>query len=144
MQISNAQAEAWKEENYKTEHLRGMIKKLEPRSDRTLCLKNRSWIPCFGDLRALIMHETHKSKYSIYPGSDKIYHELKKLYSQHEGKNHHQCHYHTSIKAMPFEALYHRKCRSPIYWAEVGDSQLTGPEIMHETTEKIIQIKSRI
>ncbi|GJS14829.1 putative reverse transcriptase domain-containing protein [Tanacetum coccineum] len=52
--------------------------------------------------------------------------------------------YHTSIKATPFEALYGRKCRSPICWAEVGDSQLTGPEIIHETTEKIVQIKSRI
>nr|GEZ56921.1 retrotransposon protein, putative, Ty3-gypsy subclass [Tanacetum cinerariifolium] len=50
--------------------------------------------------------------------------------------------YHTSIKAAPFEALYRRKCRSPVYWAEVGDRQLTGPEIIHETTEKIVQIKS--
>ncbi|GJU79526.1 putative reverse transcriptase domain-containing protein [Tanacetum coccineum] len=52
--------------------------------------------------------------------------------------------YHTSIKAAPFEALYGRKCRSPICWAEVGDAQLTGPKIVHETTEKIIQIKKRI
>ncbi|GJZ20723.1 putative reverse transcriptase domain-containing protein [Tanacetum coccineum] len=52
--------------------------------------------------------------------------------------------YHTSIKAAPFEALYGRKCRSPICWAEFGDSQLTGPEIIYETTEKIVQIKSRI
>ncbi|GJZ20642.1 putative reverse transcriptase domain-containing protein [Tanacetum coccineum] len=52
--------------------------------------------------------------------------------------------YHTSIKAAPFEALYGRKCRSPICWAEVGDSQLLGPEIIHETTEKIVQIKSCI
>ncbi|GJX06630.1 putative reverse transcriptase domain-containing protein, partial [Tanacetum coccineum] len=52
--------------------------------------------------------------------------------------------YHTSIKATPFKALYGRKCRSPICWAEVGDAQLTGPGIIHETTEKIIQIKMRI
>ncbi|GJU85466.1 putative reverse transcriptase domain-containing protein [Tanacetum coccineum] len=52
--------------------------------------------------------------------------------------------YHTSIKAAPFEALYGRKCRSPVCWAEVGDAQLTGPAIIHETTEKIVQIKSRI
>nr|GEV17722.1 hypothetical protein [Tanacetum cinerariifolium] len=52
--------------------------------------------------------------------------------------------YHTSIKVAPFEALYGRKCRSPICWAEVGYSQLTGPEIIHETTKKIVQIKSRI
>ncbi|GJS59350.1 putative reverse transcriptase domain-containing protein [Tanacetum coccineum] len=52
--------------------------------------------------------------------------------------------YHTSIKAAPFEALYDRKSRSPICWAEVGDAQLTGPKIVHETTEKIIRIKKRI
>ncbi|GJT14900.1 putative reverse transcriptase domain-containing protein [Tanacetum coccineum] len=52
--------------------------------------------------------------------------------------------YHTSIKAAPFEALYGRKCRSPICWDEVGDRQHTGLEIIHETTEKIVQIKSRI
>nr|GEU78419.1 hypothetical protein [Tanacetum cinerariifolium] len=49
--------------------------------------------------------------------------------------------YHTSINAAPVEALYGRKCRSPICWVEVRDAQLTGPEIIHETTEKIIQIK---
>ncbi|GKA76382.1 putative reverse transcriptase domain-containing protein [Tanacetum coccineum] len=52
--------------------------------------------------------------------------------------------YHTSIKVAPFEALYGRKCRSHVCWAEVGDVQLTSPEIVHETTDKIIQIKQRI
>ncbi|GJV28651.1 putative reverse transcriptase domain-containing protein [Tanacetum coccineum] len=52
--------------------------------------------------------------------------------------------YHTSIKDAPFEALYGRKCRSPVCWAEVGEAQLTDPKIIQETTEKIIQIKSRI
>ncbi|GKC48033.1 putative reverse transcriptase domain-containing protein [Tanacetum coccineum] len=70
--ILNAQAEARKDENYIIEDLCGMIKKLEPRADGILCLRNRSWIPYFGDLRALIMHESHKSKYSIHPGSDKM------------------------------------------------------------------------
>ncbi|GJZ71033.1 putative reverse transcriptase domain-containing protein [Tanacetum coccineum] len=225
MQILNAQVEARKEENYGTEDLCGMIKNLEPHADGTLCLKNRSWIPCFGDLRALIMHESHKSKYSIHPGSDKMYQDLKKLYwwpnmkaeiamyvikcmtcakvkaeyqkpsgllvqpvipetdtmdkltrqylkevvSRHgvlvsiisdrdngqsertiqtledmlracvmdfrKGWDIHlpliefsyNNNYHTSIKATPFEALYGRKCRSPICWAEVGDAQRTGP-----------------
>ncbi|GJR14582.1 putative reverse transcriptase domain-containing protein [Tanacetum coccineum] len=44
----------------------------------------------------------------------------------------------------PFEALYGRKCRSPVCWAEVGEAQLTGPDLIQETTEKIIQIKQRI
>ncbi|KAI3712631.1 hypothetical protein L1987_71191 [Smallanthus sonchifolius] len=52
--------------------------------------------------------------------------------------------YHTSIKAAPFEALYGRKCRSPICWTEVGDSQLTGPELVFETSEKIVQIRNRM
>ncbi|GJZ93746.1 putative reverse transcriptase domain-containing protein [Tanacetum coccineum] len=52
-------AEARKEENFINEDLHGMINKLEPRADGTLCLNNQSWIPCFGDLRALIMHESH-------------------------------------------------------------------------------------
>ncbi|GJS18256.1 hypothetical protein Tco_0412728 [Tanacetum coccineum] len=311
--ILNAQVEARKEENFGTEDLHGMIKNLEPRADGTLCLKNRSWIPLFGDLRALIMHESHKSKYSIHPGSDKMYQDLKKLYwwpnmkaeiatyvrkcmtcakvkaeyqkpsgllvqpkipkwkwenitmdfvtklpktasgqdmiwvivdrltksahflpakendsmekltrqylkevvSRHgvpvsiisdrdgrfvsqfwqslqeafgtqldmstayhpetdgqsertiqtledmlracvidfgKGWDRHlpliefsyNNSYHTSIKAAPFEALYGRKCRSPVCWAEVGDAQLTGPEIVRETTEKIIQIKHRL
>ncbi|GJY13269.1 reverse transcriptase domain-containing protein [Tanacetum coccineum] len=52
--------------------------------------------------------------------------------------------YHASIKASPFEALYGRKCRSPVCWAKVGDVQLIGPEIIHETTEKIVQIRQRL
>ncbi|GJY89669.1 putative reverse transcriptase domain-containing protein [Tanacetum coccineum] len=52
--------------------------------------------------------------------------------------------YHASIKAAPYEALYGRKCRSPVCSSEVGDSQLTGPELICDMTEKIIQIKNRL
>nr|GFB37995.1 putative reverse transcriptase domain-containing protein [Tanacetum cinerariifolium] len=72
--------EARKEENFINEDLQGMINKIEPHVDGTLCLNNRSWILCFDDLRALVMHESHKSKYSIYSGSDKMYQDLKNLY----------------------------------------------------------------
>nr|GEZ41460.1 putative reverse transcriptase domain-containing protein [Tanacetum cinerariifolium] len=64
----------------------GMIRKdipkenLEPRADGTLCLNGRSWLPCYGDLRSMIMHESYKSKYSIHPSSDKMYQDIKKLY----------------------------------------------------------------
>ncbi|GJY53728.1 hypothetical protein Tco_0445392 [Tanacetum coccineum] len=114
--ILNAQAEERKEENYGTEDLCGMIKKLEPRADGT---------------------------------SDKMYQDLKKLYWWPDMKAEIATYvksssYHTSIKAAPFEVLYGRKCQSPVCWAEVGDAQLTGPEIVHETTEKIIQIKKHI
>ncbi|GKC14250.1 putative reverse transcriptase domain-containing protein [Tanacetum coccineum] len=52
--------------------------------------------------------------------------------------------YHMSIKVAPFESLYGRKCRSPVCWAEVGEAQLTGPEIIHETTEKIFKIRDHM
>ncbi|GKD71390.1 putative reverse transcriptase domain-containing protein [Tanacetum coccineum] len=52
--------------------------------------------------------------------------------------------YHMSIKVSPFEARYGRKCQSPVCWAKVGDAQLIGPEIVHETTENIIQINKHI
>nr|GEZ83752.1 putative reverse transcriptase domain-containing protein [Tanacetum cinerariifolium] len=91
-QILNAQTEARKPENITKEDVRGMLvensrdpekvrtKKLEPRTDRTLCLNGRSWLPCYGNLRTVIIHESHKSKYSIHPGSDKMYQDMKKLY----------------------------------------------------------------
>ncbi|GKD72837.1 putative reverse transcriptase domain-containing protein [Tanacetum coccineum] len=68
------------------EDVGGMIRKdilkknLEPRADGTLCLNGRSWLPCYDDLRTMIMHESHELKYSIHPGSDKIYQDMKKLY----------------------------------------------------------------
>ncbi|GKE64621.1 putative reverse transcriptase domain-containing protein, partial [Tanacetum coccineum] len=90
--ILEAQIEARKPENLKAEDVEGMLieilrepdnprkEKLEPRADGTLCLNNRSWLSCYGDLRAFIMHESHKSKYSVHPGSDKMYQDMKKLY----------------------------------------------------------------
>nr|GEY70615.1 hypothetical protein [Tanacetum cinerariifolium] len=244
-QILNVQTEAQKPENIKNEDVEGMLvensKDLEkPRTEKlescvngTLCLNGRSWLPCYGDLRTVIMHESHKSKYSIHPGSEKIYQYMKRLYwcpnmkadiatyvsecltcaklpksSQgydtiwvivdrltkseifvpmretdpieklarmylKESKrtiqtledmlracaidlgkgwvNHlslvefsYNNSYHASIKAVPFEVLYGQKCCSPICWTEVGEAQLLGPELIQETTEKIIQIKQRM
>nr|GEY36338.1 retrotransposable element Tf2 [Tanacetum cinerariifolium] len=79
-QILEAQTEAIKEENIKAENLRGMDKAFKIRPYGTRCIKNQSWLPLFGNLRDLIMHESHKSKYSIHPGSDKMYQDLQKLY----------------------------------------------------------------
>nr|GEX05613.1 putative reverse transcriptase domain-containing protein [Tanacetum cinerariifolium] len=211
---------------------------LEPCADGTQCLNSRSWLPCYGDLWTVIMHESHKSKYSVHPGSDKMYQDMKKLYwwpnmkaeiatyvskcltcsmvkAEHQrplglktdpidklariylkevvtrhgipvsiisdrdprftsnfwrflqnaldmlracainfGKgwvNHfplvefsYNNSYHASIKAAPFEALYDRKCHSPVCWTKVGEAQILGPELIQETPEKIIQIKQRI
>nr|GEY39525.1 putative reverse transcriptase domain-containing protein [Tanacetum cinerariifolium] len=85
-EILEAYTEALKPENLSAEDVGGMLRKdlpkekLEPRVDKTLCLNNRSWVSCFSDLRTLIMHESHKSKYSNHPGSDKMYQDLKQLY----------------------------------------------------------------
>nr|GFA97203.1 reverse transcriptase domain-containing protein [Tanacetum cinerariifolium] len=91
-QILNAQTKARKPENINKEDVEGMLvensrdpekgrkEKLEPRTDGTLCLNGRSWLPCYGDFWTVIMHESHKSKYSIYLGSDKMYQDMKKLY----------------------------------------------------------------
>ncbi|GJU45470.1 putative reverse transcriptase domain-containing protein [Tanacetum coccineum] len=84
--------EARKPKNIKSEDVGGMLienakfpeairtEKLEPRTDGTLCLNGRSWLPCYGYLRKVIMHESHKSKYSIHPGFEKMYQDVKKLY----------------------------------------------------------------
>ncbi|GJY57310.1 putative reverse transcriptase domain-containing protein [Tanacetum coccineum] len=317
--------EARKPKNLKNKDVGGMLvenskdpkkfrtEKLEPRANGTLCFNGRSWLPCYGNLRTVIMHESHKSKYSIHPSSDKMYQDMKKLYwwpnmkadittyvskcltyakvkAKHQrpsrllvqpeipqwkwdnitmdfviklpkspqgfdtiwviinrltksaifvpmretdplkklgrlylkevvarhgipvsiicdrdprfasrfwrtlqkalgtsldmnrayhpetdrqsertiqtlkdmlracvidfGKgwvNHlplvefsYNNSYHASIKAVPFEALYGRKCRSPICWVEVGEVQLTGSKMVQETTEKIVLIKQRM
>ncbi|GJY43746.1 putative reverse transcriptase domain-containing protein [Tanacetum coccineum] len=127
-QILEAQTEAIKEENIKVENLRGMDKAFKVRPNGTCCIKNRSWLPLFGNLRDLIMHESHKSKYSIHPGSDKMYQDLKKLY------------WWPNMKAIIAEYVG----KSPVCWAEVGDVQLTGPKIIHETTKKIVIIRQRL
>ncbi|GJX27980.1 putative reverse transcriptase domain-containing protein [Tanacetum coccineum] len=118
-QILQAQNEALKEENLKAENLRGMDKSFETRPDGTRCIKNRSWLPLFDFGKGWEKH---------LPFVEFSYNNS----------------YHASIKAAPFDALYGRKCRSPVGWAEVGDVQLTEPEIIHETTKKIVQIRQRL
>nr|GEW20397.1 putative reverse transcriptase domain-containing protein [Tanacetum cinerariifolium] len=231
--IKDAQVKAKKDENFRTEDLCGMIKKLDQRTDGTLCLNKRSWIPCRGNLRELIMHESYKSKYSIHLGSYKIYQDLKKLYWWPNMKAEiatyvSKCLIYAKVKAecqkpsgllvqlvilvwkwdnitidfvtklpktsigqdtickytsqlwkslnkalgtqLDISTAYHpqtdgqsertiQTLKDMLHarvmdfregWdkclplAEVGDAQLTGLEIVHETTEKIIQIKKHI
>ena len=312
-QIRDAQVEALKAENIRAESLRGSRQRLEQKENDAYYVNGRIWVPLYGDLRELVMDEAHKSRYSVHPGSDKMYHDLKTTYwwpgmkasiatyvskcltcarvkveyqkpsgplqqpeipkwkweqismdfvtglprsqrgndtiwvivdrltksahflpiketdkfstladiylkevvSRHgvptsiisdrdarftselwqamhksfgsrldmstayhpqtDGQSERTIQtledmlracvidfgngwekhlplvefsynnsYHTSIQAAPFEALYGRKCRSPLCWAEVGDSQITGPELVVDTTEKIAQIRQRM
>ncbi|GJR95328.1 putative reverse transcriptase domain-containing protein [Tanacetum coccineum] len=225
--VLNAQTEAQKPENLKNEDVRGMIRKdipkekLEPRADGTLCLNDKSWLPCYGDLRTVIMHEPSglivqpeipqwkldnitMDFITKLPKSSQEYdtiwvivdrltksliftpmretdsmEKLARMYLKDVVTRHgiptdgqsktviqtledmlracvidfgygwvrhlplveFSCNnsYHASIKAAPFEALYGRKCRSPVCWAEVGQVQLTGPEMVQETTEKVLE-----
>ena len=79
-QVHDAQQEALREENLKDEALRGMKKQLEARSNSVQYFMKRIWVPKFGELRKAVLDEAHKSKYSIHPGSDKMYHDIKGLY----------------------------------------------------------------
>ena len=78
--IREAQLDALKEENIREEALRGIDKHFELKDDRTRHFMNRIWVPKFGNNRSLVMDEAHRSRYSVHPGSDKMYLDLKKLY----------------------------------------------------------------
>ncbi|GJS15022.1 putative reverse transcriptase domain-containing protein [Tanacetum coccineum] len=141
-----------KSENIKSEDVGGMLienakfpeaireQKLEPRTDGTLCLNGRSWLPCYGDLRTVIMHESHKSKYSIHPERPNP---LDKLGIVPKGR----C---SRCIVIPVSIICDRDPRfASNFWrslqsALVGEAQILGPELIQETTEKIIQIKQRM
>ncbi|KAI3773629.1 hypothetical protein L1987_48159 [Smallanthus sonchifolius] len=281
-QILEAQKEALKRNNLKDELLCGAERKFEQENDELIYYLGRMWIPDSHNLRQLIFNEAHKSRYSVHPGADKMYKDLKEFYwwpgmkkevasyvgkcltcskikveyqkpsgllqqpdipqwkweqiamdyvtklprtssgydsiwvivdrltksahfipiredykmeklarlyialgtrldmstayhPQTDGQSERTIQtmedmlracvidfggnwdthlpliefsynnsYHTSLKCTPFEALYGRKCQSPLCWAEVGDNHLTGPEIIQETTNKIFKIQDRL
>nr|GFA29150.1 putative reverse transcriptase domain-containing protein [Tanacetum cinerariifolium] len=264
--ILEVQSEASKDLKAPAEWLRGLERHFEKRDNGGVYFFDRVWIPAVGGIRKLIMDEAHSSRYSVHPGADKMYYDLRDLYwwpgmkrdiadsghdaiwvvvdrltksahflpiredykteklariyinkivSRHgvpvsiisdsdgrfvshlwqalqkalgtklnmsityhpetDGQSERTIQiledmlracvmdfssswdthlplveflynnsYHKSIKCAPFEALYGRKCRSLVIWTEIGESQLIGPEIVQETTEKIFQIKERL
>ncbi|GJX47162.1 reverse transcriptase domain-containing protein [Tanacetum coccineum] len=118
-------------------------------------LSRKERVPLKGDVRTRIMDEAHKSKYFVHPRADKMYYDLRDRACILDFGGSWDVHlplvefsynnsYHSSVKRAPFKALYGRKCRSPIMWAEVGEGQLIGPELVQETTKKISQIKDRL
>ncbi|GKB46931.1 putative reverse transcriptase domain-containing protein [Tanacetum coccineum] len=138
-----AQVKARKEENFGPKDLYSMIKKLEPRADGTLCLRNiRNRLN--GEVDEIILEGSSLEAWNASTQLDMstAYH------PQTDGQSERTIQtLEDMLRACVIDfrkALYGQKCRSPICWAEVGDAQLTGLEIVHETTEKIIQIKKRI
>ncbi|GKD52517.1 putative reverse transcriptase domain-containing protein [Tanacetum coccineum] len=115
---------------------KGLDEMIELRNDGALYYLDRMGVPLKGDVRTLIMDEAHKSKYSVHPGANKMYSNLKDSYITIVNRS--------SVRCAPFEALYGRKCRSPLMWAEVGEGQLIELELVQKTTEKISQIKDRL
>ena len=79
-QIREAHGKTLKSENVSAECLQGMVDYLVPKSDGTLYFMNRIWVPLFGGLCELVLAEAHKSKYSIHPGTNKMFKDLKELY----------------------------------------------------------------
>ncbi|GJT21848.1 putative reverse transcriptase domain-containing protein [Tanacetum coccineum] len=291
--IQVAQSEALRQENILMENLHGLDQQMEKKEGESLYFMDRIWVPLIGDVRTIIMDEAHKSKYSVHPGADKMYYDLRDRYwwpgmkrdiatyvskcltcskvkaehqrpsgllqqpeipewkwdkitmdfitklprsksghdtiwvivdrltksahflairedysteklakiyvdeivtrhgvpvsiiSDRDGRFTSRCWqtvqkalgtrldmstayhpqmdgqsertiqtlrmdmgglvvYHSSIKCAPFEALYGRKCRSPVLWAEIGESSLIGPELIQETTDKVVLIKEKL
>ncbi|GJZ45886.1 putative reverse transcriptase domain-containing protein [Tanacetum coccineum] len=167
-----AQSEASKDANNSAEILKGLDKQFERKEDGGLYVAKRIWVPVYvvredfktEKLARLYINEIvarHDMPMSIISDRDnhftsRLWQSLQKALgtrldlstTYHPETNgqkfSYNNSYHTSVKCAPFEALYGRKCRMPIAWAEVGESQLIGPEIVQETTDKIVQIKERL
>nr|GEX85386.1 DNA/RNA polymerases superfamily protein [Tanacetum cinerariifolium] len=140
-QILEAQTEVLKEENVRAENLRGMEKAFEIRTDGTRCIKNRSWLPLFDR----DSHFTSRFWQSLQKALGTQLDMSTTYHPETDGQSERTIQtLEDIIKAAPFESLYGRKCRSPICWAKVGDTQLKGPEIINETTEKIVQIQQHL
>ncbi|GJW94344.1 putative reverse transcriptase domain-containing protein [Tanacetum coccineum] len=256
--ILAAQSEAFKQENILAERLHSLDQQMERKEDESLYFMDRIWVPLVRGVRTIIMDEVHKTRYSVHPGADTMYHDLRDMYwwpgmkrdiatyvskclTCSKVKAEHQspsgllqqpeipewkltklAHflatredysteilarlyidevvarhgvpmsiisdregwftlhfwqtlqkalrtrldmsttYHPqtdgqrertiqtledmlkAIQCAPFEALYGRKCRSPILWAEIGESSLIGPELVQETTNKVVLIKEKL
>nr|GEU76068.1 putative reverse transcriptase domain, ribonuclease H-like domain, aspartic peptidase domain protein [Tanacetum cinerariifolium] len=137
-QILEAQTEAIKEENVKVENLRGIDKAFEDALGTQLDMSTAYHPETDGQSERTIQTlEDMLQAYVINFGKGWEKHLPLVEFSYNNS-------YHASIKAAPFKALYGRKCRSPVCWAEVEDVQLTRPEIIHETTKKIVQIRQRL
>ncbi|XP_019442301.1 PREDICTED: uncharacterized protein LOC109347024 [Lupinus angustifolius] len=120
-------------------------KKLEIQQgkDGIIRFQGRICIPQNGELRQMILEEAHKSKLSFHPGTTKMYRDLKKMFWW-PGLKRNVADYHSSIGMPPCEAIYGRKCRTPLCWNEVGEGMVLGLELIQETTDKVRMIRDKL
>nr|GFC44464.1 retrotransposon protein, putative, Ty3-gypsy subclass [Tanacetum cinerariifolium] len=78
--IKAAQGEAFMQENILAKRLHGLDQQMGKRKDGSLYFLDRIWVPLVGGVRTIIMDKTHKTRYSIYPGADKTYHDIRNMY----------------------------------------------------------------
>ncbi|GKB29477.1 putative reverse transcriptase domain-containing protein [Tanacetum coccineum] len=156
-----------KVENATADMLRGLDQLMERNEGGGMYLL---WVSLIGDVRTFMMDEAHASRYLVHSGADKTYYDLREMYGGHFtiqtledmlracviyfcGKwdvhlplveFSYNNSYPSSIRCAPFEALYGRKCRSPVLWAEIGESSLIGPELVQETIDKVVLIKEKL
>ncbi|GJW82756.1 putative reverse transcriptase domain-containing protein [Tanacetum coccineum] len=136
----DAQSEAFKQENVLVERLHGLDQQMERKGDESLYFMDRIWVLLVGS----VMDEAYASKY-LHPQEDgqsermiQTLEDIMRACVIDFGGS-----YHLSIRCAPFEALYGRKCRSPVLWAETGESSLTGLELVQETTNKVVLVKEK-
>ncbi|XP_042444058.1 uncharacterized protein LOC122029184 [Zingiber officinale] len=126
---------------------KGKAPDLQINDSGILWMKGRLWVSNIDNLQQEVMSEAHTSKFSAHPGSTKMYRDLKKNFWWSRMKKdvgEFVSSYHRSIGMTLYEALYGRKCRSPLYWDEVGEKAITGPELIQTTVEKVTVIKERL
>ncbi|GJZ15918.1 putative reverse transcriptase domain-containing protein [Tanacetum coccineum] len=165
-----AQSNAFKEENVPAERLHGLDQQIERKEDESLYFMDRIWVPLVGGVRTIIMDKAHKTRYFVHPGADKIYHDLREMYwwpdvakalgtrldmstayhPQTDGQSEQTI---QTLEDMLRAYGIHfgsswdthlSLAESPVLWAEIGENRLIGPELVQETTDKVVLIKKKL
>ncbi|GJZ20222.1 putative reverse transcriptase domain-containing protein, partial [Tanacetum coccineum] len=136
--------EVTKEENTPAEMRRSLNHQMEKKGDRGLYFMDRIWVPLIGDVRTMIMDEAHATRYSIHPGADKMYYDLRDMYWWPGMRLDMSTDYHPQTDGQSERTIQSLEDMSPVLWAEVRENQLIGLEMVQETTDKVVLIKERL
>ncbi|XP_073057205.1 uncharacterized protein [Primulina eburnea] len=133
-------------------------------SDGVITFQGRICVPVGDAIRRYVLTEAHTAPYSVHPGGTKMYQDLRRLYwwpiiKKDIASFISECltcqqlplvectynnSYQSSIGMAPYEALYGRKCRSPLYWDEVGERKMLGPELVQQMVDVVALIRQRM